>query len=60
LDDEGRRASQLEMLLRRIEQLQDGAFSPFLRQPVVRAILLPFGGYAGITLLDYLLLSGPL
>jgi muramoyltetrapeptide carboxypeptidase LdcA involved in peptidoglycan recycling len=56
-DDEGRRASQLEMMLRRVDDLRDGAFSPFSQQPLVRAILLPLGGFGGSTLLEYLFSS---
>jgi hypothetical protein len=35
---------QLEGILNRIDQLKEGAFRPFLEQPVVRAVLLPLGG----------------
>jgi hypothetical protein len=52
--DEGRLASQLEMMLRRVEELREGAFSPFTQQPVVRAILLPLGSFGGTQLLEYL------
>jgi len=52
--DEGRLASQLETMLRRVEELRDGAFSPFSQQPVVRAILLPLGSFGGTQLLEYL------
>jgi hypothetical protein len=51
-------AGQLELVLRRIEELRDGAFSPFTQQPVVRAMLLPLGGLGGTALLNYLLLPG--
>jgi hypothetical protein len=50
-----RPASQLELLLRRIEELREGAFSPFSQQPVVRAMLLPLGSLGGTALLGYLL-----
>ena len=45
-------------LLRRIEELREGAFSPFSQQPVVRAMLLPLGGFGGTALLKYLLVPG--
>jgi hypothetical protein len=48
-------ASQLELLLRRIEELREGAFSPFSQQPLVRAMLLPLGSFGGTALLGYLL-----
>jgi muramoyltetrapeptide carboxypeptidase LdcA involved in peptidoglycan recycling len=47
--------SQLELMLRRIEELRDGAFSPFSQQPVVRAMLLPLGGFGGTALLSYVM-----
>ncbi len=46
-------ASQLETMLRRVEELRDGAFTPFTQQPVIRAILLPLGTYGGTALLQY-------
>jgi hypothetical protein len=55
---DGRLAGQLEMLLRRVEELQDGAFSPLSQQPLVRAILLPLASFGGTALLEYLLLPG--
>jgi hypothetical protein len=58
LEDGGRLAGQLEMLLHRIEELRDGAFSPFSQQPLVRAMLLPLGSLGGTALLEYLLLPG--
>jgi hypothetical protein len=57
-EDGDRLASQLELLLRRVEELRDGAFSPFSQQPVVRAMLLPLGSFGGTALLEYLLLPG--
>jgi hypothetical protein len=51
-------ADQLELMLRRVEELRDGAFSPFSQQPVVRAMLLPLGSFGGTALLEYLLLRG--
>jgi hypothetical protein len=56
LDDGGHRAGQLEILLRRVEELREGAFSPFSQQPMVRAMLLPLGSIGGTALLEYLLL----
>ena len=51
-------ASQLELLLRRIEELREGAFSPFSQQPVVRAMLLPLGSLGGTALLGHFLGPG--
>jgi hypothetical protein len=51
-------ANQLELLLRRIEELREGAFSPFSQQPLVRAMLLPLGSFGGTALLGYVLGPG--
>ena len=56
--DGGRFASQLELLLARVEELRDGAFSPLSQQPLVRAMLLPLGSFGGTALLEYFLLPG--
>jgi hypothetical protein len=56
--DNGALASQLELVMLRIEELREGAFSPFSQQPVVRAMLLPLGGLGGTALLNYLLVPG--
>ncbi|TMJ94922.1 MAG: hypothetical protein E6G77_21775 [Alphaproteobacteria bacterium] len=56
--DGERLAGQLELLVRRVEELRDGAFTPFSQQPLVRAMLLPLGSFGGTALLEYLLLPG--
>jgi hypothetical protein len=56
--DGERIAGQMELMLRRVEELRDGAFSPFSQQPLVRAMLLPLGSFGGTALLEYLLLPG--
>jgi len=58
LNDGGHRAGQLEILLRRVDELREGAFSPFSQQPMVRAMLLPLGSLGGTALLQYLFLPG--
>jgi hypothetical protein len=58
LKDKGQLAGQLELLLRRVEELREGAFSPYSQQPVVRAMLLPLGSLGGTALLEYLLIPG--
>lgn len=45
--------SQLEAVLARIQALDEGAFSPLLAQPFVRALLLPIGSL-GLTALQNL------
>ena len=54
--DDGLLAAQLEMVLRRIEEMRDGALSPPSQQPLVRAMLLPLGSIGGTTFLEYLLM----
>jgi hypothetical protein len=55
-----RRADQLSTLCQWIEDLRDGAFSPFSQQPLIRALLLPLGSFGGVALLEYFLLPGGL
>ncbi len=57
-DDGAQLASRLELLLRRVEEVRDGAFSPFSQQPLVRAMLLPLGSLGGTALLQYMLVPG--
>jgi len=45
---------EIDTLVREIGELRTGAFRPFSQQPVVRAILLPLGGYGGVAVLEYL------
>ena len=58
MQDGGQLAGQLELLSRRIEELREGAFSPFSQQPVVRAMLLPLGSLGGTALLSYIMRFG--
>jgi hypothetical protein len=46
--------AQIELLVRWIEDFQEGAFMPFPQQPIVKAVLLPAGGLGGTALLSYL------
>jgi hypothetical protein len=57
-EDEERRAAQLELLSRRVEELHEGALTPFSQQPLLRAMLLPLGSLGGTALLEHLLLPG--
>ena len=36
-------------------QHTEGAFAPFTQQPALQALLLPFGGYGGVQLVEYLI-----
>lgn len=51
------RSEQLHLLIDEVRQLRSGAFSPWFRNPTLRAALIPFGG-AGIVVLLDLLASG--
>ena len=48
------RSEQLRMLIEEIEGLRRGAFAPWSRHPLVKALLLPFGGIGAVVLLDLL------
>ena len=50
----GALASQLEALRDRVERLSDGAFAPYSRQPLLKAVLLPALTFGGSSLFDYL------
>jgi hypothetical protein len=52
------RAAQLELLSRRVDELNEGALTPFSQQPLLRAMLLPLGSFGGTALLEHLLLPG--
>ncbi|HUB65140.1 MAG TPA: hypothetical protein VL996_12000 [Methylocella sp.] len=45
-------AEQLEALLNRVDRLNYGAFSPFMQQPLVRALLFPLSSAGGIALIQ--------
>lgn len=53
-DEQSRAAAdQLELLIRRIEGIHDGAFAPFSQQPVFRALIMPLSA-GSLGLLEYL------
>jgi hypothetical protein len=45
----------LKTLLTRVRETRKGAFLPFFQRPAPRAVLIPFGGLGGISILEYLL-----
>ncbi len=53
-----KRTAQLEMLLARIDNLNDGAFAPWSSQPIVKAVLLPLLTYSGTFLVHIYALPG--
>ena len=46
--------SRLKELIAEIESIREGAFTPFMQQPPVRAILLILGGGSGLPFLNHL------
>jgi hypothetical protein len=48
--------AQLNLLLSRMDNLNEGAFAPFWQQPLLKAVLLPFATLGGTSLLDYMAL----
>lgn len=53
---EGRstRVELLEQCLRDVAAVSRGAFSPITRNPILHALLIPFGSYGGLAILEYL------
>ena len=51
-------AAQLELLSHRVDELNEGALTPFSQQPLLRAMLLPLGSFGGTALVETLLLPG--
>ena len=45
---------EINLLMERIRNSHDGAFVPFAQQPALRALLLPFGGYGSMQIIEYL------
>ena len=45
---------QIKILVERIRSTREGAFAPFAQQPALQALLLPFGGYGSIQIIEYL------
>jgi hypothetical protein len=56
--DGEKRAAQLELLVQRVQELREGALTPFSQQPLLRAMLLPLGSFGGTALVEYFLLPG--
>jgi hypothetical protein len=45
--------AQLEEVRRQVEHTREGAFAPFMSQPFVKAVMLPLGGFGGLSLVEY-------
>jgi len=57
-DPSGRKAAQLETLLKLVDELREGSFVPLSQQPPIRALLLPLGGLGWTALLDSRIFPG--
>lgn len=55
---QGVRGEQIEVLLRLVNDFDEGAFTPLSQQPAVRALMFPLGGLGGTALMQYLSLPG--
>jgi hypothetical protein len=55
--DPQRLARGLRTLLDRIRNTREAAFLPLTQQPAVRALLIPFGGFGGLSLIEYLVFA---
>jgi hypothetical protein len=51
------RIAQLDRLVERVEELNQGAFAPYSQQPLVRAVLVPVLTYGATAALQYLHIS---
>src|SRR5215468_6640044 len=46
---------QIKLLMEGIRNTREGAFVPFTQQPALHALLLPFGSYGGLQVIEYLM-----
>jgi hypothetical protein len=44
---------RIEFVLKEISLLKEGAFAPFTQQPLLQALLVPFGGVGGVFMVDF-------
>jgi len=49
---------QVSIVLNQIRKINESAFLPLSQEPAIKAVLLPFGGWGGVTLLEYFVLKG--
>jgi len=57
-DPQSGRVAQLDQLLERVRDFDEGAFAPYSQQPLVKALLIPAATYGGNLLLQYLGVAG--
>jgi hypothetical protein len=46
---------QIKLLMEGIRNTREGAFVPFTQHPALHALLLPFGSYGGLQVIEYLM-----
>lgn len=46
---------QIQFLMEDIRNTREGALAPLSHQPALQALLLPFGGYGGVQLIEYMM-----
>ena len=56
-EESGRLASAVGTLVDRIKTTREAAFLPLTQQPAIRALLIPFGGFGGVSLIEYLVFA---
>ncbi len=52
------RKAQIERTIEAIRGVRDGAFAPLTQHPVLRAVLIPFGGLGAVEIVNFLASSG--
>ncbi|MCX7067501.1 MAG: hypothetical protein NTW85_07405 [Methylococcales bacterium] len=57
-DDCSAMEKQIDLIITKIQGMNEGAFQPLTHAPAFQALLLPFGGMGGVMLLENLLLNG--
>jgi hypothetical protein len=49
---------QIDLALVQIRAINDGAFQPLTNEPAFQALLIPFGSFGGVMLLENFVLNG--
>jgi len=43
----------IEFMIKEVMSMRQGAFAPFMQNPVVQSLIVPFGGIGGVSLVDF-------
>ena len=57
-EESQRLATAVCTLVDRMKSTRAAAFLPLTQQPAIRALLIPFGGFGGVSLVEYLVFAG--